>query len=104
MERRGFLTAGLVIVLLTVVTSAIVATVVITKAIDRGTASCEIQNRGLKADPYLIAVVQDIDELLAPLPGEKPAPALIAEKIGALREQAGAWVTIERQQPTGRRC
>jgi hypothetical protein len=104
MERRGFLTAGLVIVLLTVLAATAVATVVITDAINRGSASCEIQRRSLRAEPHLVAVVQDIDELLTPIPGEKATPPVIETKIGNLREEAGAWVTIEREQPTGRRC
>jgi hypothetical protein len=68
--------------------------------------TCTIQDRGLKAGPHLTRAMQDIGTLLTPLPGEKAAsiPAPLVAPLANLREELGAYVQIEHEQPPFRSC
>ena len=104
MNRQNFY-AGLLVVLLLAVSAS---TFIVVKKVESSPAvhNCEVQNRGLRAQPHLIQLVYDIEILLTPYPGEKaaPTPPKIQGLVGNLREEAGAYVTIAREQPPPKPC
>ena len=67
---------------------------------------CEVQSRGLKAQQHLTIIMQDISKLVTPIPGAKPKPVplQLAEPLVNLREELGAYLAIEAEQPKERKC
>lgn len=104
MSRPRFYLALLVIILLAIAAS----TTIILKKVESSPAAhtCEVQNRGLRAQTHLIQIIHDIEVLVTPYPGEKaqPVPRRIQEVVGNLREESGAYVTISREQPPPHPC
>lgn len=106
MTRGNFFAAGLVILLLAIGANTVIVLSASSSASSSETRTCEIQNRGLKAGPHLTAIIRDIGVLLTPLPGTKQSsiPPSLVEPLANLREEAGAYVAIEHEQPPGRNC
>lgn len=106
MDRHRFYTVGLVILLLAIGANTYIGLHANNKTNHVEETTCRIQARGLKAGPHLTKAMQDIGVLLTPLPGVKsaPIPAPLVLPLANLREELGAYVQIEHEQPPGRSC
>lgn len=106
MNRTNFLVIGLVILLLSIAANTIISVKASERASNTGHLTCQIQDRGLQAGPHLTRAMQDIGTLLTPFSGEKsaPIPEPLVVPLTNLREELGAYVTIEHEQPLGRSC
>ena len=69
-------------------------------------STCVIQARGLRGQRHLTAIMRDVAMLLTPIPGVHgaPVPGPLIIPLANLREQVGAYLTIENEQPAGRNC
>lgn len=105
MNRRGFYTAGLVIVLLAIGANAYFEMRDHSRLNRNEHQTCVIQSRGLGGQRHLTAIMRDIAALLTPMPAHQtPVPPSIVAPLANLREQLGEYVTIESTQPAGRSC
>lgn len=106
MNRNNFLAIGFVILLLAIAANTIISVKASERASNTGHLTCQIQDRGLHAGPHLTRAMQDIGTLLTPFPGEKQAsiPEPLIAPLTNLREELGAYVTIEHEQPVARSC
>ena len=67
--------------------------------------TCEVQGRGLRGQKHLTAAMKDIGVLLTPVPGmHSTVPGRLVGPLGDLRQQLGAYVAIESEQPSTRSC
>jgi hypothetical protein len=104
-NRHGFYTAGLVILLLAIGANTYF------EVRDHGRLTrdehqtCVIQGRGLEGQRHLTAIMRDVAVLLTPQPGAHTSvPRAFIGPLANLREQLGVYLTIEGAQPQGRRC
>jgi hypothetical protein len=106
MNRQLFYTVGLVVILLAIGLNTTIGLLANSRAGRGETLTCQIQDRGLEASPHLTRIVQDIGAVLTPYSGEKKAilPPFLVASLADLREEAGAYVAIEKKQPPGRKC
>ena len=105
MNRRGFYTVGLVIVLLAIGANTYFEIHDHGRLNRNETQTCMIQARGLKGQRHLTAIMRDIGVLLTPLPGAHASvPPAFVGPLANLREQLGVYVTIEGAQPQSRSC
>jgi len=105
MTRNNFYTAGLVILLLAIGVNTYFVIDDHGRVGSDEAATCTIQSRGLRGQHHLTEIMADVAELLTPAPRTPPSTAtpLIAP-LANLREQVGAYVTIEGEQPKHRKC
>jgi hypothetical protein len=106
MTRGGFFGAGLVILLVAIGVNTYVTLHDHGRLNRDEQQTCVIQGRGLKGQRHLTAIMRDIAVLLTPQPGvhAAPTPRPLVGTLANLREQLGAYLVIEGQQPPGRRC
>ena len=106
MNRHGFYAVGLVILLLAIMGSTYF------EIRDHGRLTrdehqtCVIQGRALEGQEHLTVIMRDIAVLLTPIPAvhAAPVPPSLVGPLANLREQLGAYLTIESAQPPGRSC
>lgn len=75
-------------------------------------SACVIQNRGLKAQGYLVAAMKNMRKLLTPQekPGKiaeqqrKEASPELLRTVDNMNENLDKWITIQEAQPKGRKC
>jgi hypothetical protein len=104
-NRSHFYTTGLVILLLAITANTVLVLNDHGRIGRNETQTCVIQARGLKGQPHLTAIMRDIAVLLTPLPGVHAAvPRPFVAPLANLREQVGAYLAIENEQPSGRSC
>lgn len=68
--------------------------------------TCDVQNRGLKAQQHLTNIMAAIATLLEPPEGVKsgPVPLYAQGPLATLRAELPAYTKLERKQPTHRTC
>lgn len=105
MNRHLFYTVGLVILLLAIGANTYLGVRDHGRLNRDEQQTCVIQARGLKGQRHLTAIMRDIAVLLTPVPGTHASvpPAFVAP-LSNLREELGAYLTIEDAQPPGRTC
>ncbi|HSZ70261.1 MAG TPA: hypothetical protein VK756_07855 [Solirubrobacteraceae bacterium] len=106
MNRHGFYTVGLVILLLAIGVNTYYTVSDHGRLNHNEHQTCVIQGRGLEGQRHLTAIMRDIAALLTPAPAvhAAPVPPSLVAPLANLREQLGEYVTIERAQPAGRSC
>jgi hypothetical protein len=105
-NRHGFYTVGLVILLLAIGANTYFV------LHDHGRLNrdehrtCVIQGRGLEGQRHLTMIMRDVAVLLTPIPAvhAAPVPPSLVAPLANLREQLGEYLTIEGEQPPGRSC
>jgi hypothetical protein len=104
-NRHGFYTAGLVILLLAIGVNTYYTVSDHGRLNSDEHKTCVIQGRGLEGQRHLTAIMRDIAVLLTPQPGPHASvpPAFVAP-LANLREQLGEYVAIEGAQPPSRSC
>lgn len=105
MNRHGFYTVGLVILLLAIGANTFLVLHDHGRLGRNEHQTCMIQGRGLRGQRHLTAIMRDIAVLLTPLPGvHASTPTPLVEPLANLREQLGVYLAIEGAQPSGRSC
>lgn len=105
MNRHGFYTVGLVILLLAIGVNTYYTISDHGRLNSDEHRTCVIQGRGLEGQQPLTAIMRDIAVLLTPMPGtHAPVPPAFVAPLANLREQLGVYLTIEGAQPPGRSC
>lgn len=69
--------------------------------------TCVIQNRGLKAQPHLVRVMEDFNTFIQPPKGLKhqaPVPKAYAHALADVRVELPKWLDLVKAQPASRSC
>jgi hypothetical protein len=104
MTRGSFYAAGFVIFLLATAGNAYIGLRDHGRLNHDEQETCEIQGRGLEGQHHLTAIMADVAQLLTPIPNSPPTTPTLVVPLANLREQVGAYLTIEREQPPSRTC
>jgi hypothetical protein len=104
MTRNNFYTAGLVILLLAIGGNTYIGVRDHYRLNGDERETCEIQSRGLRGQHHLTAIMADVAKLLTPIPNAPPTVPSLVAPLANLREQVGAYLVIEGEQPQGRSC